>query len=129
MRTPSSALLAILTGAYGVTDLVGNRVFVSRVQQGAEYPCIVIVPVVGRSEEDLTAVGGQHSYRVTVESRSESSLQADLLGAAICAALDNFTGSVAGLSIDRIRRVSEAFLDDQASKIYRRAIDFNVYFA
>lgn len=129
MRTPSSALVALLSGNAGVSAIVANRIFVGRVQQAVDYPCIVIVPVSGRSEEDLTSVGGQHSYRVTVEARSESSLQADLLGAAICAALDDYTGPSAGLSIDRIRRASEAFLDDQASKIFRRAIDFHVYFA
>jgi hypothetical protein len=129
MITPSAALLAILTGTAGITAIVANRVFVRRVPQGASSPHILIIPVTGRSEDDLLEVGGQHTYRVTVEARSGSSLEADDLGNAICAALDNFTGTSAGLAIDRIRRVSEAFLDDEATQTFRRAIDFYVYYA
>lgn len=129
MQTPSAALLAILQGNAAVAALVANRIFVSRVRQAVEHPCIVIVPVTGRSEDDLLTTGGQHSYRMTVEARASSSLQADQLGAAICAALDNFTGTVAGVVIDRVRRVSEVFLDDENTQTFRRPIDFYVFYA
>lgn len=129
MLSPFIAVRSILIENAGVRAIVDDRVVTLSVTQGIVYPCIVLAGVTGMTEEDLVTQGGQNTYRITVECRSGDIGECDRLGKAVCAALDNFTGIAGGLDIDRIRRASETFIYDDPSALYRRPIDFRVYYA
>ena len=129
MLAPESAVREILVGNAGVSALVGQRIYKLFLKQGEPPPNIIVRPVTGRGVEDMNNVSGQFEYRISVECRADSVAGTNALGQAVYGALHGYQGSAGGQQIDRILHVSEVFVPNDDLKLFRRILDFYVYYS
>ena len=109
MATPEGAIVEILRGIPGVTNLVGTRIFVDVLPQNCPYPAIRYqrISTERASFRDLAGRSGYAQVRMQVDVFASSRGTALDIGGAILDGIEGYSGIANGLKID------EAWIEDE----------------
>lgn len=125
------ALLSYLLAASGITSLVGTRINWVRSPQGAVSPRVVLTRISGL--RDMTLNNGATGYvtsRIQVDCIGTSYGSAKTVARAIEARLSGYSGTTGGirfLGCFLIGERDDFFDTDTPDKVFRTAIDFNIW--
>src|SRR3546814_3911233 len=99
----ADAIFQRLSGYAGLSALVVARIYPSRAPDGAVRPYVVYLCFDANDlTEDLDGVGDLVQSRVQTEAWDLTPIGADRVGDQVRLALNNFTGTVAGVEIAQI---------------------------
>lgn len=129
----ANAIYQRLAGHAPLAALVGTRIYPSRAPDEAQMPYLVYLDMAPIDQaEDLDGSGGLDQVRVQVDAWATSAIEAKRVGDLARAALRDFRGAVAGVSIANVT-ISGGFDDwdggsgDTPSVAFRRSTDFLVW--
>lgn len=120
MAQLEASIFTTLTGASGVSAIVGSRVYPIILPQKTTLPAITYLRVSGAQEISLSGHSGLESPRIQVDCWATSYAQAKSLAAAVQAAMIASTAFKVG-------SVSDRDLFDDETNVFRVSIDFNVW--
>lgn len=115
---PRQALYAHLRTDPGVQAVVDDRVYQRRVPNGAEKPLIVIYPLISRVAERTLDGVDYHRARLQVTCMADTQPQAEAAAKAVIAAVDGFSGEMAGAldvilaTVDNDRQTDQDGVDE-----------------
>jgi len=121
-------LVTRLTGHAGLSALIGSRVYPAKLPQDVTYPACVY-ETVSRTEFPAMGVNAdQTRKRITVTGFASNYSDAKDLETQIIAALDRYSGTSDGTTIDAcyLENVSDVYEDVFES--YQVSIDFMIYY-
>lgn len=125
------ALRSILTGAAGVTGIVGTAIYWGLAPQDRALPFVVLNTVSGVPDYALSGATGLTGSRVQVDCYAASYSGAKYLARAVIAAVSAYRGEVSsvhfgGIFIDSERDLNEPQQGDTATR-FRVSIDLSVW--
>ena len=129
----ASAIYQRLAGHAPLAALVGTRIYPSRAPDGGQLPYITHLDMAALDQApNLGGKGGLAQARVQVDVWAATALEAKRVGDAVQAALEDFTGTVAGVHIADVTLIGgfddwEGGDGDTPSVIYRRMREFYVW--
>jgi len=116
-----------LTGHAGLSALIAARLYPVKLPQDVSYPACVY-EIITRTEFPAMGSNADHSRkRITVTGYDNSYSGVKALETQIVAALDRYTGTSDGTTIDGsyLENVSDLYEDE--FQIYQVSIDFMIY--
>lgn len=122
-----ASLFTFLTGAAGVTALVGTRVFPGVIPQGAAQPAIVYAKRSRNRQQLFCGTDGLKQTRVDIDCYATSYRQSVLLANAVTAALEDFSGTMGTTRVPRIFLETEVDLSDLEPGLYRQSQSWAVW--
>jgi len=116
------AIFSILSNDAGVSAIAGNRIYPILLPQNVTYPCVSYS--VDEGQEDVTFDGQGTFQSVSIEIDSWSTTHAGMLSlsGACKAALKNYSGTVSGITIDKIQIDSAISVYEDAAEVYRKTL-------
>lgn len=128
-----AAIYQLLTGHPEIAAVAGTRVYPSRAPDEATLPYLVYLDMaeIDRAR-DLDGVGGLRQARVQVDAWASTATGAKRLGDAVVAALEDYTGTIAGVTIADVELIG-GFDDWEGgdgaapTPVYRRMREFYVW--
>jgi hypothetical protein len=111
-----------------VSAIVGNRIYPLLTPEEGTYPALSYFRVDGPREHDLTGPAGLARPRIQVDAWANDYPTAKALITAVIAALDGYSGTVAGVLIVGITIAPPGDHDlyEERTKSFHRAADFEV---
>lgn len=109
-----------------VLAIVGENIFPYG-EETAVYPRIVYKKIRGDVEHDLSGASGLRYPIYQIACYSREYAQAEALAEAAIDALDSFTGTMGGLSVQDCHFLADGDLSDEKTKIFGRWMDFEIW--
>ena len=107
MTSPGAAVTAVLVANVGVHALIGDRIYPSFVPSCGTLPCVVWQQISGQGAEALDGDEDLAWPRVQVTCWATTYLAAWGVRNAVLAALGDYGGVIAGLTISRVRCIDD----------------------
>lgn len=129
----ASAIYQRLAGHAPLAALVGTKIYPSRAPDEAALPYVTHMDMAALDQaRDLGGAGGLAQARVQVDAWAATATEAKRIGDAVQAALEDFTGTVAGVRIADVTLIGgfddwEGGDGDTPGIIYRRMREFYVW--
>lgn len=98
-----AGLVSLLTAESSITTICGSRVYVNRAPQKATFPHVIITQM--SSDENPTLDGSSGRLRFLdfdIDSKAKSSIEAESLGNAIRAYIDDYSGAAGSFTIGAV---------------------------
>ena len=105
------ALMAYLKGQAGLTALVGTRIHFIRVPQGTAMPYVVLIDVSNVIPADLKGVLDIEQPNKQFSAYASTKEGATAVADQLRSALDDFSGTLSGLKVQHIRRLTDTMTD------------------
>ena len=119
---------SVLAADTAVTGLRDGGIFLKRVDQNEPRPNILLdMP---EKNDDWTHQGptGLFDAHLVVHSRGDTDSQAGLLGEAVEAALNDYTGTVYGMTVSQCRHINTMADYDDTAKVFVHVSEFRIVF-
>lgn len=120
MAQLEASIFTALSGASGVSTIVGSRVYPLVIPQGAALPAVTYTRISGPLEMSLSGGAGLESVRVQIDAWSTTYASAKSLAAAIRAAMLAATAF-------KVASVSDRDLFEDETSVFRVSADFTVW--
>lgn len=120
MALLESHIFSCLTGASGVSSVVGERIYALVLPQGCALPAISYFRVSGPRQMSLEGYSNLESPRIQIDCWATSYAQAKTLAAAVRAAMLSSTDF-------KVSGISDQDLFDESIGIFRVSTDFSVW--
>lgn len=121
------ALFSILSNDAGVTALVGSRIYPIMLPQNATFPCASYSTDEGQEDDTFDGQGTFQQINIEVDAWAKTHAEMLTVGGAIKAALKNYSGTVSGVTIDKIRIESSVCVYEDASEAFRKTWVITVF--
>jgi hypothetical protein len=105
------ALMAYLKGHAGLTALVGTRIHFIRVPQGTALPYVVLIDVSNAIPGDLDGVLDIEQPNKQFSAYASTKEGAIAVADQLRNALDDFHGTLSGVAVQHIRRLTDTMTD------------------
>ncbi len=129
LADPGAAWRAILLADAAVLAAVVDRIFPAILPQNERRQSVTYVEVSGQGDHHMQGPSGLATTRVQLNAWADNPDDAYDLGLKVKAALDGYSGTIAGVAIQGVFFDSARDLYDDAAKLYARSIDFMTWFA
>lgn len=125
--TLEASLFSFVTADPGVAALIGARMYPGIIPQGGAQPCVVYNKD-GRTRQQLyCGVDGLLLTRITLDCYARRYIDSVALANAVTAALEDFSGDMAGTRVPRIFLENEIDLSDVEPGLYRQSQTWAVW--
>lgn len=125
-----AAVFSILSAATGVGAVAGDRIYPNALPQGVTYPAIRYQRISTARRYAIDAKQETAMSRLQIDCYATTLAEALSLADAARAALDFYTGTAGGTSIDRIYTEGERadYEDDPEPAVHRQMLEFMVHY-
>lgn len=120
------AIYKLLTDNADFAAIAGDRVYPSRIAQGAPLPAVAYLTVSNSPTNCKEGDAGLDRKRVQINIYSEDYDQVDELSEVTRSLLTAFSGTVEGVDIRNITYETETDLHDDAAEVYFKAQDYTI---
>ena len=124
------AIVTLLEASAAVTALVGDRITPEWRKQGDPLPALTVAEVSAVRSDELLAAFSLTASRIQVDCWAGSYAQAKALSRAVRDTLDQQSGIIAGVQVERISLSDFRDLGEKTGdkSIRRVSLDFNVWY-
>ncbi|HEY4546662.1 MAG TPA: DUF3168 domain-containing protein [Pedomonas sp.] len=129
----ANAIYQRLAGHVQLAAMVGTKIYPSRAPDEAALPYVTYLDMAALDQaQDLNGKGDLSLARVQVDAWATTAMEAKHIGDAVQAALEDFTGTVAGVRIADVTLIGgfddwEGGTGDTPTVTYRRMREFYVW--
>jgi hypothetical protein len=124
------ALMAYLKGLAGLTALVGTRIHFIRVPQGTAMPYVIILDVSNVIPADLKGVLDIEEPNKQISAYASTKDGATAVADQLRNALDDFSGTLSGITVQHIRRLTDTMTDylgeDGTTPVHIADLEFSI---
>lgn len=119
--TMEASLFSYLSTNAGITAIIGTRVYPGIIPQSGVQPCIVYNKQSRTRQQLFCGTDGLLSTRLEIDCYADSYIKSVALANAVTAALQDFSGNMAGTEVPRIFLENEIDLSDIEPGLYRQS--------
>jgi hypothetical protein len=124
------ALMAYLKSLAGLTALVGTRIHFIRVPQGTAMPYVIILDVSNVIPADLKGVLDIEEPNKQISTYASTKEGATAVADQLRNALDDFSGTLSGITVQHIRRLTDTMTDylgeDGTTPVHIADLEFSI---
>lgn len=126
-------LVSLLKAESTVTDVVGSRIYIGKAPQTADLPYIVLTDMASDELETMDSAGGLRFIDFDIDCKSNRSVQADALAAAVRNHLRGYTGAAGTQTVKAVVLNGEALdfeppTDGSDDGIYTVTVDVQIQY-
>ena len=127
------AIYSILSTTGAITQVVGDRIYPKKIEQGVDLPAITYQQISGPRVYNVSGPIGWVPSRHQITAWATNNLQAADLAAAIIVAFGGLSGTVASLEIDHIFVEDEGDIESLSAEnteldVYGKRVDIQMVF-
>ncbi len=124
------AIYSRLSNYSALTALVSTRIYRLVMPQGTSYPCVTFSLVTDSPHHAMGSDAGVKNPRFQVDVWATTTASLDSVATQIKAAIQDYSGTVESVVIQRIYLEDETDIvdaDEKGQMVYHRALDFTVW--
>lgn len=127
MASPEAALIAALTGAAGVSAVLGSRVFIRGGRQGVVYPYATIQRISTQGEAHLDGPSNLDHPRFQIDCWGTTAVSASDAAEAVRVAIDGVASTGAGLTFNATFQDQRGPAPDEETHNYSVSQDYFIW--
>lgn len=125
--TMEASLFTFLTSDPAVSALIGTRMYPGVIPQGGLQPCIVYAKTSRTRQQLFCGTDGLLLTRIDIDCYAKRYIESVALANAVTAALQDFSGDMAGLAVPRVFLENEIDLSDIEPGLYRQSMTWALW--